>query len=128
MCVALQYDAAKFLIHFMGDIHQPLHVGFLSNLGGNDITGTFLGNSTELHAVWDQGIISERLTDFSGNIDTYAAHLVSQLQGPWASNITTWTTAPTCMTPNDKSCVIAWATESANLACEYAYTDETGTI
>lgn len=33
-----QLQALKFLDHFCGDIHQPLHVSFLSNLGGNTIT------------------------------------------------------------------------------------------
>lgn len=46
-----QYEALKFLDHFLGDIHQPLHVAFQSNLGGNTIKGTFLGESGNLHHV-----------------------------------------------------------------------------
>ncbi len=46
-----QYVALKFATHFLGDIHQPLHCGFGSDLGGNDITGTFLGESGNLHHV-----------------------------------------------------------------------------
>jgi len=120
---AEQYYALKFLIHFVGDIHQPLHCGFKSDAGGNSETGTFLGASTDLHAVWDDGIIQQRLQDYNSDIDTYAAYLVSQLQGPWQSKIATWTT---CVTPGDKTCVEAWGSESAGLACTYAYTDQTG--
>ena len=46
-----QYYALKFLIHFMGDIHQPLHCGFKSDAGGNDEKGSFLGNDMTLHEV-----------------------------------------------------------------------------
>jgi hypothetical protein len=107
----------------MGDIHQPLHCGFKSNEGGNLITGSFLGTATELHAVWDNGIIQQRLLDFSGSYDNYAAYLVQQLKGSWSSDIAKWTT---CMKPNDPTCVQDWGTESAGLACTYAYTDSTG--
>lgn len=118
-----QYDALKFLIHFVGDIHQPLHCGFKADAGGNDEKGTFLGASTDLHMVWDNLIIQQRLSDLSYTYDQYAAYLVTQLKGPWQSKIATWTT---CVTPNDKSCVEAWGSESAGLACTYAYTDSTG--
>jgi S1/P1 Nuclease len=46
-----QNEALKFLTHFLGDIHQPLHVSFASDLGGNTLTGTFLGESGNLHHV-----------------------------------------------------------------------------
>lgn len=46
-----QQEAVKFLVHFMGDLQQPLHVSFLSNYGGNSITGTFLGESGNMHHV-----------------------------------------------------------------------------
>ncbi|KAH8885517.1 S1/P1 nuclease [Thozetella sp. PMI_491] len=47
--------AAKMLIHFIGDIGQPLHCENL-DVGGNDIDVTFNGGSTNLHAVWDSSI------------------------------------------------------------------------
>jgi hypothetical protein len=52
-----QPSPVTFLIHFVGDVHQPLHVGWTSDRGGNTIKCTFFGRSTELHAVWDSGII-----------------------------------------------------------------------
>ena len=73
--------------------------------------------------VWDNGIIQQRLTDFGGAIDSYAAYLVKQLKGPWASKIAGWTT---CMTPDSSACVVDWASESAALACQYSYKDQTG--
>ena len=47
--------AAKMLVHFLGDIGQPLHCENL-DVGGNDIDVTYSGASTNLHTVWDTKI------------------------------------------------------------------------
>ena len=47
----------KLLIHIVGDIHQPLHVGHPADLGGNKINVTWLGSPTNLHSVWDSKLI-----------------------------------------------------------------------
>lgn len=47
--------AAKMLVHFLGDIGQPLHCENL-DVGGNDIDVTYSGSSTNLHTVWDTKI------------------------------------------------------------------------
>jgi hypothetical protein len=49
--------ALKFLAHFVGDVHQPLNVGFAKDRGGNLIKGTFFGHATNLHEIWDTDII-----------------------------------------------------------------------
>jgi len=48
----------KLLIHFVGDIHQPLHFGLKSNLGGNRIRVQWFNTPTNLHAVWDESLIN----------------------------------------------------------------------
>jgi hypothetical protein len=50
-------NALEFLVHFVGDVHQPLHVGWGYDEGGNAVTCYFMGKKTELHAVWDTGMI-----------------------------------------------------------------------
>lgn len=50
-------EALKFIVHFIGDMHQPLHVSFKEDKGGNDIKVTFFGKQSNLHKVWDSGII-----------------------------------------------------------------------
>lgn len=63
----------KFFIHFLGDIHQPLHAGRKDDEGGNKISVFFI-KKTNLHAVWDTGIIEKQgLTT-----EDYVARLVSQ--------------------------------------------------
>lgn len=49
--------ALKFLVHLVGDLHMPLHVGNGQDLGGNACKVVFFGKQTNLHAVWDEGII-----------------------------------------------------------------------
>ena len=49
--------ALKFLIHFVGDLHQPLHVSHARDEGGSKIRGEFMGRATNMHSVWDFGII-----------------------------------------------------------------------
>jgi hypothetical protein len=52
-----------FLIHFVGDAHQPLHIGYIDDFGGNDVKCTFFGDQTELHEVWDSRIIEKYNSD-----------------------------------------------------------------
>lgn len=48
-------NSLKFIVHFLGDIHQPLHVGFTSDEGGNTICGHFDGTHDKLHVcVWNK--------------------------------------------------------------------------
>ncbi|WP_435010495.1 S1/P1 nuclease [Tundrisphaera lichenicola] len=49
--------ALLFLVHFVSDIHQPLHVGDNRDHGGNDTQVQFLGEGTNLHRLWDSGLI-----------------------------------------------------------------------
>ncbi len=48
----------KLLIHFAGDIHQPLHAAHREDLGGNRVKVLWFNNSTNLHAVWDESLIN----------------------------------------------------------------------
>ena len=49
--------ALKCLVHLVGDIHQPLHVGNGEDRGGNDVKLDFFWKSSNLHRVWDSGMI-----------------------------------------------------------------------
>ncbi len=46
-------EALRFLVHFVGDMHQPLHVGERSDHGGNAVKVTYDGQALNLHAAWD---------------------------------------------------------------------------
>ncbi|MCH5241675.1 MAG: S1/P1 nuclease [Muribaculaceae bacterium] len=51
-----QQLAMKILVHLMGDIHQPMHMGHASDLGGNRWTVNYFGRDTNLHSVWDSSV------------------------------------------------------------------------
>lgn len=50
-------DALKFVVHFVGDIEQPMHTGYARDRGGNSTKVTYNGKATNLHAVWDSGLL-----------------------------------------------------------------------
>ncbi|WP_026767888.1 S1/P1 nuclease [Asinibacterium sp. OR53] len=47
----------RLLVHIVGDVHQPMHTGRQSDLGGNRIRLQWFGEPTNLHAVWDEKLI-----------------------------------------------------------------------
>ncbi|MCW5517399.1 S1/P1 nuclease [Muriicola sp. Z0-33] len=49
----------KMLIHLVGDLHQPMHVGRLEDKGGNDIQLQWFNNGSNLHRVWDSHMIDD---------------------------------------------------------------------
>ncbi|MCH7720984.1 MAG: S1/P1 nuclease, partial [Planctomycetes bacterium] len=100
-----QVEALKFLIHLVGDLHQPLHVSRARDRGGNDIAVEFFNNRTNLHRLWDSGLIRHTKKPWR----EYAAELRAQVteaktRPPWSYG----------KTPE-------WATESYRLALSHAY-------
>jgi hypothetical protein len=55
-------EALLFLAHFVGDVHQPLHVGFTSDAGGNTILVHWYRRKYNLHHIWDNEIINKAKT------------------------------------------------------------------
>ena len=56
----VRLEALAFLVHFVGDIHQPLHAGDQSDRGGNDLKTTYgIMPGSNLHSVWD-GLLADR--------------------------------------------------------------------
>jgi len=47
----------KMLVHFIGDLHQPLHTGLGEDKGGNELQMRWFGDGTNLHRVWDSNMI-----------------------------------------------------------------------
>src|SRR5258706_6059999 len=54
-------EALMFLVHFIGDVHQPMHCVDRNDAGGGQLAVTFFGQSTNLHLVWDVGLIERRI-------------------------------------------------------------------
>ena len=54
---AERLKALKYIVHFVADVHQPLHAGFADDKGGNKYQVQAFGRGTNLHALWDTGLI-----------------------------------------------------------------------
>jgi hypothetical protein len=55
--------ALKYLVHLVGDVYQPLHAGYLDDKGGNTYQIQAFMRGTNLHALWDSGIIKNMNED-----------------------------------------------------------------
>ena len=50
-------EALRFLVHFVGDMHQPLHVGENHDKGGNDVKVVYFNLASNLHSIWDSSLL-----------------------------------------------------------------------
>jgi hypothetical protein len=55
---AQRREALMFLVHFISDMHQPLHCTDNKDKGGNDVKLEFFGHPTNLHSLWDSGLLA----------------------------------------------------------------------
>lgn len=103
-------DAIRFIMHFVGDLHQPLHAGRPEDLGGNRVNVDFFGDAgangrmNNLHSVWDSQILrrgNQKWPDAS-------VMLNGQIQ-PWEADA--WGTPD----------VTGWANDSYRICEDYVY-------
>ncbi|KAJ7954110.1 Endonuclease [Quillaja saponaria] len=108
-------QALLFLSHFMGDIHQPLHVGFTSDRGGNTIDVHWYTRKQNLHHVWDDNIIEtaeERV--YSSNVDDFIKAIQRNITTEWDDQVKQWETC----SYNKITCPDIFASEGIKAACE----------
>jgi len=91
--------ALKFIIHFIADLHQPLHVGDLNDKGGNLLQVRFFNEGSNLHRVWDYQIIERHTKN----------------EKVWMWDVT-FLANPRMVVVWSKGGPEEWATESLNLA------------
>lgn len=80
----------KMLVHFIGDLHQPLHAGWAENRGGNDIQLQWFGNGSNLHRLWDTNLIDHYgmgYTELADNMPNLSRKERLELQ---KGNVLTW--------------------------------------
>ena len=58
-------EALKFLVHFVGDLHQPMHLGRKEDLGGNKVDAKWFGKQINLHSLWDGHLLETQKMSFS---------------------------------------------------------------
>lgn len=83
--------ALRFIVHIVSDLHMPLHVGNGTDRGGNDFVVNWFDEITNLHWVWDEGMLLRQQLSYS----EYTARLQTRI-GPeetllwWDANPDTW--------------------------------------
>jgi hypothetical protein len=90
-------DNLRMLIHLVGDIHQPLHVGKGDDRGGNNIKIMWFRVDSNLHRVWDSDMIDDTKLSYT--------ELAESLDDPSIAELQQW----------KKSSVKDWANESVEL-------------
>ncbi|KAL1556638.1 endonuclease 2-like [Salvia divinorum] len=121
LCAEFEYQNAELCAEFenqvleqlknLRDIHQPLHVGFTSDQGGNSntIKVKWFNKFTELHHL-ENGAKS-----YAENIDAFITEIQQKINGQWGKQLKGWENCKTTY-PN------VWhAAESTKAACEWAY-------
>lgn len=111
----IEMEYIKMIVHLVGDIHQPLHVGCCDDRGGNSVKVKWFRNETNLHSVWDSNMIDDTKLSYT--------ELAGALEEPTAGVLAQW----------QKATVRDWAAESmtyrrqvysvgdGNLSFKYSY-------
>lgn len=108
-------QALRWLVHLMGDLHQPLHVGTGSDAGANLCAVFWMGSKTTLHSVWDHCLIDSMklsFTELANFLDTEDPKKILELgKGDFVSYLketaqlrdAAYPASPGSATPNDRS-------------------------
>ncbi len=80
----------KILFHLLGDLQQPLHTGYKSDRGGNDVNVTFNKATMSLHQVWDEGIIESQNITLENCLDQYRSFSEQQINDIELINYVVW--------------------------------------
>jgi nuclease S1 len=102
---ASRREALLFLVHLVGDLHQPMHCSNNNDKGGNDVHIVFLGEATNLHALWDHGLLN-RMPDEDHLLASVSRMTTPERAAKWS-----------------RGTVEEWAGESFRLAQTVAYGD-----
>jgi hypothetical protein len=78
--------ALRFTVHIIGDLHQPLHAGSGADHGANDVKVKFFGEETNLHAVWDEGLIGREQLSYTEWSDLLSAKITDDLARAWSNH------------------------------------------
>lgn len=110
-----ELETLKMLIHLVGDIHQPLHVGKPGDRGGNSVKVKWFGTETNLHTVWDSEMIDGTklsYTELANSLGKPDKLTVKKWQ---AASVRDWTYESTSYRPQ------VYAIGNGNLSYKYGY-------
>lgn len=97
-------EALSFIVHLIGDLHQPLHCGYREDNGGNWVKVRFLRRKSNLHKVWDSDIIARNEIGFYDYVNMLEKRMTPERQQELM-----------------KGAVVDWVFESRSLLQNYVY-------
>lgn len=125
--LAEKKQALEFLIHFIGDVTQPLH-DEAEALGGNDIPVTWNGAPTNLHACWDTQMVEKAAggANTTAVLEAFSAVLVSRIEGgSYKTEAREWVGCVDVF--EAETCALQWARDANAFNCRYVLkANETG--
>ncbi|MBU2980085.1 S1/P1 nuclease [Alteromonas sp. C1M14] len=77
--------ALRFIVHIIGDLHQPLHAGNGTDRGGNDVKVRFFWEDTNLHAVWDSKMLDSKQLSYTEWTDWLDKKITAKDTQQWYS-------------------------------------------
>lgn len=119
-------DALQFLIHFMGDITQPLH-NEAEDVGGNTIKVLWRGQPANLHACWDTQMVEKSAGGrYSSSIlASYTATLLDGIDTGTLGDPNSWQACPEIA--QIRQCALSWSRDANAINCQYVLlVDESG--
>ena len=88
--------ALKLIVHYIGDLHQPLHAGNGTDRGGNDVKVTFFWERSNLHRVWDSQMLDKRQLSYTEWTNWLGKKITPQQLRDWnTTDPTVWVTEST---------------------------------
>jgi hypothetical protein len=115
-------NALKFLLHFIGDIHQPLHTE-AEERGGNSIKVEWGRRKTNLHSVWDSSIIEKLIGWHEGDDEqSFAKDWANKLYSADARGLQLGSECDNIQDAQD--CALGWASEANQWVCTYVLKDD----
>ncbi|KAF9979858.1 hypothetical protein BGZ75_009133 [Mortierella antarctica] len=116
-------DALRFFVHFMGDVHQPLHICGKDKGGNKALVRWGQDNNSNLHEVWDGKLILKDVEDrFNNDPEAYLDDIVDMTSGRWQLEASNWTYCD----PHKNQAThpwIEWARDMNKLNCQYVWKD-----
>ncbi|WP_026462774.1 S1/P1 nuclease [Adhaeribacter aquaticus] len=111
-----EQEYIKYLVHLVGDIHQPLHAGTRNDSGGNGVKVEWFGRPTNLHSVWDTYMIDDKNLSFSELADFLDLPSPAQKKQWQSTSIRNWADESRSLDPQ-----VYTLPENNKLSYRYSY-------
>lgn len=107
----------KLLIHFVGDLHQPMHLARPEDRGGNEIKLKWFGRNSNLHRVWDSDILDSHGMSYTEIAENVPSLTLLELKRIKNTSLLEWVSESYSMAES----IYKFLPEDTNLGYEYRY-------